>query len=174
MIIVSVANLVISTSPQFWDRPYDEVLGIFIVDAITVAFFSFHYLVRLFTSPVKWRFLVNVFNIFDLCVIIPFIATRIMESAGRTDTAIQVLYVLKLFRIARVFRFFRLGRYSGLLNAIVLALGKSRDVFVIFLVLMPISLVLDATLMFFAEQTWESFNKPLFNGSTTRGLPWVK
>src|SRR3990167_10789358 len=112
MIIVSIVNLVVSTSPDLWDRPYSQNLGIFIVDTITVAFFTFDYLVRFFTAPSMWKYFIDIFNIFDLCVIVPYVVTQILESFGRNAAAIQVLYVLKLLRIVRVFSFFRLGRYS--------------------------------------------------------------
>lgn len=94
-----------------------------------------------------------------------------MESVGRTDTAIQVLFVLKVFRIARVFRFFRLGRYSVLFHAIVVALKKSSDALIMCVFLMSVSLVLDATIMFFAEQTWESFNNTTLHWVYEKGLP---
>lgn len=158
MIIVSIVNLVVSTSPDLWDRPYSQNLGIFIVDTLTVAFFTFDYLVRFFTAPSMWKYFIDIFNIFDLCVIVPYVVTQILESFGRNAAAIQVLYVLKLLRIVRVFRFFRLGRYSGLLNSTLHAFRRSADALVIWCILMATALVLDATLMFFAEQTWEVFN----------------
>lgn len=137
-------------APQPWNAYY----GLFIVDTITVAFFVFDYAVRLLTAPSKIRFVVNIFNIFDLCVIVPYFVQYGIEIGSGTGFVgggfllfflaspraggrcaeigeLSVLYVLKLLRVVRVFRLFRLGRYSGLLTSFVAALAKSIDALVL-------------------------------------------
>lgn len=62
--------------------PYNQSLGIFIVDTITISFFLFDYVIRFATSDNKFRFAITVFNIFDLAVIIPYFVEYGLEAAG--------------------------------------------------------------------------------------------
>lgn len=65
---------------------YDSaVIGIFIVDSITVGFFVIDYLIRFTSSPLKLWFLVSLYNIFDLCVIIPYFVQVGLEGSSGTS-----------------------------------------------------------------------------------------
>lgn len=122
IILLSVVLFCIETLPSFQDsqskgngtkgQPREEERyssGPFIIEALCISWFTIEYLVRLVSSPNKWKFVSSILNIIDLVAIIPFYINIAMANS-KTD--VSSLAFLRVVRLVRVFRIFKLSRYS--------------------------------------------------------------
>jgi hypothetical protein len=120
IILLSVVLFCIETLPSFQenkiggngtdmrDQEKDRYTsGPFIIEAMCISWFSIEYLVRLLSSPNKWKFVTSILNVIDLIAIIPFYI-----SIAMADTDVSSLAILRVVRLVRVFRIFKLSRYS--------------------------------------------------------------
>ena len=122
IILLSVVLFCIETLPSFDEKQHDRNgtdeegqdkkrygSGPFIIEALCISWFTIEYLVRLLSSPNKWKFVTSILNIIDLVAIIPFYISIAMANS-KTD--VSSLAILRVVRLVRVFRIFKLSRYS--------------------------------------------------------------
>jgi len=72
VIITSVILMIVDSAPKFYGRTISNEVGITVVEAITILFFLFDYVIRLVTAPRTIRFILNPLNIIDVLVIVPY------------------------------------------------------------------------------------------------------
>jgi len=78
---------------------------------VTSAIFTVEFLLRFFTAGKKWKFLIEPFNIIDLCSFLPFYIELLMIAADISEmTSINYLRVLRICRLMKVIR---ISRYMG-------------------------------------------------------------
>ncbi|GFR52249.1 hypothetical protein Agub_g14783 [Astrephomene gubernaculifera] len=146
-IIISVVSFCLETVPSFQkDRNAAANTAFTWVEAVTIQIFAAEYLLRLGSSPDKFKFVREPFNIIDLIAIVPW---YIITWIGTTFTGTTVFRVIRLFRALRVFRLG--GRYPKL-PVVLTALRKSLDMLALMCFLLSLSIVFFATLMFYAER----------------------
>ena len=122
IILLSVVLFCIETLPSFQPAKTDRnssteehepktrnYSGTFIIEALCICWFTLEYLLRLLSSPNKWKFVISVLNIIDLVAIIPF---YISVAMANSKTDVSSLAILRVVRLVRVFRIFKLSRYS--------------------------------------------------------------
>jgi hypothetical protein len=122
IILLSVVLFCIETLPSFQENVSegdgtneDEQdkerygSGQFIIEAMCISWFTIEYVVRLLSSPNKWKFATSILNVIDLIAIIPFYISIAMANS---DTDVSSLAILRVVRLVRVFRIFKLSRYS--------------------------------------------------------------
>ena len=86
MVLISTFTFILSTIDELQYNEEGEVeyplllQVINVVDVITVAFFTFEYFIRLACSPRKMKFVKGPMNIIDLCAIIPFYLSLLLEG----------------------------------------------------------------------------------------------
>ena len=86
MVLISTFTFIISTIDELQYNEQGEVefpllLQIInVIDVITVAFFTIEYFVRLACSPRKMKFMKGPMNMIDLCAIIPFYLSLLLEG----------------------------------------------------------------------------------------------
>ena len=86
MVLISTFTFIISTIDELQYNEEGEVefpllLQIInVIDVITVAFFTIEYFVRLACSPRKMKFMKGPMNMIDLCAIIPFYLSLLLEG----------------------------------------------------------------------------------------------
>ena len=122
IILLSVVLFCIETLPSFQkmqnkgndtgsedadERHYSS--GAFIIEALCISWFTIEYVVRLLSSPNKWKFATSILNLIDLIAIIPFYISIAMANS---ETDVSSLAILRVVRLVRVFRIFKLSRYS--------------------------------------------------------------
>lgn len=159
VILLAICNMVVRSSPVFLFLSFTQSLGLSVVEACTIGFFVFDYLIRLVTAPRPLAFALRLLNILDVVVIIPYFVTLGIElGVGSSVPAVQVVNVVKLFRLIRVMRYLQFGRATGILFTVFLGLRKALDAVFVLVVLFLLAMVFCSTLVFYAEQTVMSFN----------------
>lgn len=94
------------------------------VEIITIVFFTFEYLIRLFTTPNITLFLKSGLNFVDMVAVIPYFVQIIFEAFTDTDNVnaqedlramarvSKLSHVLKVVKLLRIFRILKLARHS--------------------------------------------------------------
>jgi hypothetical protein len=155
-IIISVLNFLIESSPEFWETDNEAM---FIVEAIIVAVFTFDYFAKLITySGSRRRWCFEFLNMIDLLSIIPFYVELLFTAASTGQSGISGFVVLRVLRLFRVFRILKIAKYFTLLHVVGETLRRSLAGFVLLLFTLVLSLVLFASMEFYAEQTVASFD----------------
>mmetsp|Transcript_6658 Transcript_6658/g.21558 ORF Transcript_6658/g.21558 Transcript_6658/m.21558 type:complete len:491 (-) Transcript_6658:1071-2543(-) len=155
-IIISVLNFLIESSPEFWDTDNEAM---FVVESLIVAVFTFDYFAKLATysgSRPKWC--LEFLNVIDLLSIIPFYVELVVTAASTGQSGLSGFVVLRVLRLFRVFRILKIAKYFTLLHVVGETLRRSLAGFVLLLFTLVLSLVLFASMEFYAEQTVSSFD----------------
>ena len=78
VILISTVTFIVSTFDELQvdeegNQEYPTViLGIEILDVITVIIFTAEYFIRFICSPVKWKFFIKPMNLVDFIALLPF------------------------------------------------------------------------------------------------------
>ncbi len=110
------------------------------VDIVTVIIFSIEYLLRLYVSNKKLKYVFSFFGIIDLIAILPFYLGVVVD-----------LRSLRILRIFRVFRTLKLIRFNKALNRFDIAFKLVKEELILFVVLTFILIFLSATGIYFFE-----------------------
>ncbi|XP_031558731.1 potassium voltage-gated channel subfamily A member 2-like [Actinia tenebrosa] len=115
------------------------------IEAVYVAWFTFEYLVRLFSSPQRCKFVKSAMGMVDLLAIVPYYITLI------TRGNVSAIPVLGIIRLLRIIRLLKLSRYSrGLKNLAKTLILSGSDLPSMFAV-MIINVVLFSSVIFHVE-----------------------
>jgi len=95
---------------------------LYIIEVFTVIVFSIEYLLRLFVSDNKLKFIFSFYGLIDLFAILPFYFTSAID-----------LRSIRIFRLLRLFRAFKLLRYSKALKRFRSAFHMIKEEMIIFL-----------------------------------------
>ncbi|KAJ2628844.1 hypothetical protein GGF44_004396 [Coemansia sp. RSA 1694] len=155
MIIFSAILTTIETIPQL--RKGNSHMW-FALELVIVAIFTLEFVLRFLGHTDTWRQAWNhaksVVTIVDALSIFPFY----IELGLHRDTSYEFRFtILRIFRLLRVFSAFK---YSSLLQlsieVMIVAIKRSSDALLAFLLFVALTVVLSSTLMYFAERgTWD-------------------
>lgn len=84
---------------------------------LILGIFTFEYLIRLFTAPIKWQFIKKPFNIIDFLAVAPNYIELLLPFFIET-TELRVLRVIRLLRFARALRVLKVFKYAVLFKKI--------------------------------------------------------
>jgi hypothetical protein len=145
-ICIAVTMVCVETLPEVTSNT-TMIQHMFIVESVIVAFFTVEFLVRVFVSNNKKRFLTRPLNIMDVVAILPFYIMLLIPK-GIFDSGADST---KLFRVLRVLRIFKLSRHSSGLQVLFdTAKACQEELIMLLFCLMMFSLLFSA-LLFFAE-----------------------
>ncbi|KAJ2741784.1 hypothetical protein GGI20_004951 [Coemansia sp. BCRC 34301] len=154
MIILSAILTTIETIPQL--RKGNSHTW-FALELVIVAIFTLEFVLRFLGHTDTWRqawsHSKSVVTIVDALSIFPFY----IELGLHRDTSYEFRFtILRIFRLLRVFSAFK---YSSLLQlsieVMIVAIKRSSDALLAFLLFVALTVVLSSTLMYFAERgTW--------------------
>lgn len=167
-VVISTFCLVISTVPDFkvqhnvthdnfttiedFDHPIFEG-----IEKICIIWFTFEYVVRLWASPQKHRFIKDPLNIIDLISILPFFLSIAISNLSKSLLAQtkSIRKVFTLFRVLRILRIFKLARHSKGLKAFGKTIHMSINELGILFLFLGIAVLLFSSLAYFAEKDEE-------------------
>ncbi|KAJ2862849.1 hypothetical protein GGH94_004004 [Coemansia aciculifera] len=154
MIIFSAILTTIETIPQL--RKGNSHMW-FALELVIVAIFTLEFVLRFLGHTDTWRqawsHAKSVVTIVDALAIFPFYIELVLHR----DTSYEFRFtILRIFRLLRVFSAFK---YSSLLQlsieVMIVAIKRSADALLAFLLFVALTVVLSSTLMYFAERgTW--------------------
>jgi voltage-gated potassium channel len=127
LIFYSVGTVVVETLPGWAERGGDFFLW---SERVVVAIFTVEYVLRVWLSEKKLKFMLSPFGLVDLAAILPF-------YLGAGD-----LRILRLLRTLRLFRLFKLARYSKAIQLMGEAIHKVRYELVSFFYIVAVVVLL--------------------------------
>lgn len=139
LIIVSVITFSIETTPNL-DPQIIKTLRI--IELICVVVFSIEYLLRIYVSDRKWKFVFSFFGVIDLIAILPFYL-----SIGIDLRSIRALRLLRIFRVLKIVR------YNKAMQKFARALHYAKEEMILFLFLTMIILYLSAVGIYYFENS---------------------
>ena len=118
LIVLSLVAFCVSTLP---DLPEDTRNFLTVLELVIVIIFTIEYILRIFVSEKKWKYIFSFYGIIDLFAILPFYITAGID-----------LRALRMFRLFRIFRALKLLRYSIALSKFGRAFRSIREELLIF------------------------------------------
>ena len=113
------------------------------------------YLLRFFSSPVRWRFLISPLNLADLLGLVPIIIMVGMDfyqlQYDVDDTFLHAMYVLNITRVLRVLRMFRIIQHYKPLKVVYWAWKASYRELILLLIIISVSACVFGSLIYYIE-----------------------
>lgn len=137
LIVVSLITFSIETLPRltpafrWW---------LYVIEVITVALFTFEYILRLFLADRKREFVFSFFGVIDLLSILPFYVATGID-----------LRSIRAFRLLRLFRVFKLVRYSRAIQRFHRALLIAREELILYFIVTMMLIYLAAVGIYYCE-----------------------
>jgi voltage-gated potassium channel len=137
LIIISLVSFSISTLPNLTESSKQILQAI---EIFTVVIFTIEYILRIYVSESKFKFIFSFFGIIDLIAILPF------YIASGFD-----LRAVRVFRLLRLFRILKLLRYSKAINRFHRAFLIAKEELILFFFVSVILLYLSAVGIYYFE-----------------------
>lgn len=137
LIVVSLITFSIDTLPNL-SSTTKNILST--IEAVTVAIFSIEYVLRIYFSPHKSRYIFSFYGLTDLLAILPFYL-----SSGLDLRAVRIFRLLRLFRILKLFK------YSKAIKRFHRALIITKEELILFAFVTFILLYLSAVGIYYFE-----------------------
>ncbi len=154
-ILATVVSLVLETVPKgdsTWGSEHREDFNL--SESICVAFFTIEYILKLYSSPNRWKFVKQFSNIIDLLSILPYYFGLIFGDRGNSRFFV-ILRVLRVTRVLKISRFSaeKMEQHGSLLKQ---NKGELTPLLVCFVTV----LVIFSTVIYYSENNNEFPNIP--------------
>jgi len=114
------------------------------VEWIFTIAFTIEYVLRIYCSPYRWRYLRSFYGVVDLLSIMPsYLALFIVDA--------NYLMIIRLLRVLRIFRILKLVRYLSEMNILMRAMFQSRRKILVFFATVLVLASMFGSLMFVVE-----------------------
>eukprot|EP00946_MAST-07B_sp_MAST-7B-sp1_P002351 g2351.t1 len=125
------------------------------IELICVIAFTVEFALRLISTPNLCKFFMEFMNIVDLVAILPFYLEKAI-SATSPGSGAKELTIIRVVRLFRIFRLFKFSRYLTWIGLLARALRDSVLPLAMVFVLLLITVVIFASLMYTIERgTWD-------------------
>ncbi|CAG0885380.1 unnamed protein product [Cyprideis torosa] len=159
-IAVSVMANVVETVPcsprgnSIASQPCGEKYKVifFCLDTACVLIFTVEYLLRLYASPDRCKFMRSVMSVIDVVAILPYYIGLAMQDNDDVSGAFVTL------RVFRVFRIFKFSRHSQGLRILGYTLKSCASELGFLVFSLAMAIIIFATVMFYAEKNVEDTN----------------
>tara|TARA_B100000902_G_scaffold119129_1_gene119560 strand:- start:46 stop:873 length:828 start_codon:yes stop_codon:yes gene_type:complete len=141
-IIISVIGVILDSDKKIH---YEYGSLLMTIEWVFTIFFSIEYILRIYSSRNKKKYIFSTMGIIDLLSIIPTYLTLIF--AGPIGHLIDI----RILRLIRVFRIFRLTNYLRSGHRMQIALRSSRPKIIVFILYISLVVVVLGTLMYIVE-----------------------
>ena len=140
-ILISVFTVILDSVPTL--PAYCHKL-FFLLEWVFTVLFTIEYILRIYCSPHRLRYMKSFFGLVDLIAILPsYLALFLVGSS--------YLAVIRLVRVLRIFRILQLFQYTSEVRTLTHSLAYSRKKMLIFFVAMLVLTVMFGALMYVIE-----------------------
>ncbi len=140
-IVLSVIVVLIESVPEWQHGNRQFFISL---EWFFTVIFTLEYLLRLYASPKRMRYVFSFYGIIDLLTILPAYLSIFMVGA-------QSLLIIRAIRLLRVFRILKITRYSSAGDTLGRALKASREKIGVFLFSVITVVLVVGTLMYLIE-----------------------
>ncbi len=123
--------------------------------------FTIEYILRIYASKNRWKYVTSFFGIVDLLAILPSYYSIFF-------TASRHLLIIRILRLLRIFRIFQMGHFIREGSVVASALRASKTKIIVFLSFVLIASVLMGAIMYIVE---EQYNPHIQN--IPEGIYWA-
>jgi len=145
LIVISSVTFCLETMSSF-EAPKDKA-AFWVIECICISAFTAEYGLKLATCPNIKKFVAQPLNAVDLISILPFYFGLVISSVDGGSSRI-----FRTIRLVRVFRVVKLGSRSGKLQVVTRTMSESLDMLAMMLFLLALTVLVFATLVYFAER----------------------
>ena len=156
-IVLSVITVICESVPQLRG---DFAHSFLVLEWIFTIIFSVEYILRIYSSYQRTRYIFSFFGLIDLLAILPVFIGIFISGA-------HSFMIIRAFRLLRVFRVLKISRYSKAGETLLLALRASREKIGIFLFAIITTILLIGTLIYLIEGEENGFT------SIPKGIYWA-
>jgi len=156
-ILISVIVVIIDSISDLHNK-YDS--GFYSLEWIFTILFSIEYLLRLYSSPKRLKYIFSFWGIIDLLSIVPTYFSLFTYGY-------QYLLVVRIFRLLRVFRILKLVRFTNAASTLVDSLKASAYRISVFMFAIITIVILFGTVMYVVEGSENGFT------SIPQGIYWA-
>ena len=149
ILIITSVTAVLLDSVESFHQSYGEALY-FLEWSFTILF-TIEYVLRLYSSEEKRRYIFSFYGLIDLISILPTYIAFLFPSAA-------YLAVVRIMRVLRIFRILKLFRYMGEANLLYSALVHARRKIVVFLFSVIALVIIFGAIMFIIEGPEHGFD----------------
>jgi len=142
LIVISVIGVILDSDKEIHIK-YGSLL--MIIEWVFTGIFTIEYILRIYSSSTRRRYIFSTMGIIDLLSIIPTYLTLVFSGP------IGHLIDIRILRLIRVFRIFRLTNYLRSGHRMQIALRSSRPKIIVFILYISLVVVVLGTLMYIVE-----------------------
>jgi len=148
VVTLSVLSYIIETQPVYYNA---NIIAFFMIRAVTSCLFAADWFLRLISLQRSFRdWITNFFTILDFATFLPFF---ILVGQGSDNPGISILIAFRSLRVVSM-----LSNYSTMFGAVVLTCKKSKEAFMLLILLIGCVLVTMSTLMYWAERRTSTYD----------------
>lgn len=148
IIVISVIGVMLDSDKSIHQR-YGNIL--LTAEWMFTIFFTIEYLLRIYCSRSKRKYIFSTMGIIDLLSIIPTYLTVFYAPIGS-------LIDIRIMRLIRIFRIFQLSKYLRSGHTMQLALRSSRPKIIVFILYISLIVIILGTLMYIIEGQQNGFD----------------
>ncbi len=142
LIWVSLISFCVETLPSL-SAEFHEILQI--VEIVIVVLFTIEYLLRVFVSEHKLRFIFSFYGLMDLAAILPPLLALALD-----------LRSIRIVRVFRLFRGFKVLRYNNAINKFKAAISSIKEELILFVFATVVLLYLASVGIYYCEYEAQS------------------
>ena len=137
LVVISLLSFSLETLPNL---SKNQIFILKLIEIVIISIFSIEYLLRIFVTNKKFKYIFSFYGLIDLLTILPFYLSLTID-----------LRSLRALRLLRLFRILKLVRFNKAINRFQEALKIAREEIIIFIFATCIVLYLSSVGIFFFE-----------------------
>ena len=137
LVVISLLSFSLETLPNL---SKNQIFILKLIEIVIITIFSIEYLLRIFVTNKKFKYIFSFYGLIDLLTILPFYLSLTID-----------LRSLRALRLLRLFRILKLVRFNKAINRFQEALKIAREEIIIFFFATCIVLYLSSVGIFFFE-----------------------